>query len=109
MAGSALLLESVMTLLWLNNAAVLALPSSNCWTHSRAHLQPGFSLSFTAVDCSWHRDLDPLYSQLPKRCGKKKTRRRRGPFPRVTAPPPSTSSAAGPSPLPLPTPVGCVG
>ena len=47
MAGSALLLEileSLMTLLSLNIAAVLALPSSHCWTHSRAHLQPGFSL-----------------------------------------------------------------
>ena len=40
----ALLPESLMTLLSLNIVAVLALPSSHCWTHSRAHLQPGFSL-----------------------------------------------------------------
>ena len=43
-AGRALLPESLMTLLSLNIAAVLALPSSHCWTHSRAYLQPGFSL-----------------------------------------------------------------
>ena len=44
MAGSALLPESSMTLLLLNIVAVLALPSSHYWTHSRPHLQPGFSL-----------------------------------------------------------------
>ena len=42
-AGSALPLDSLMTLLSVNLAAVLALPSSHSWTLSRAHLQPGFS------------------------------------------------------------------